>query len=143
VPYLARSLVPGTARFALTAPEQHEKWRFLGVTPVEFPLRSGSSAFAALGQAIAAWATHAALGSLDHVRRLRDLLASSPPPYQETIDYLRAALRDEVTLTYFTKHARSAEWLSWLHNEGALVPLFQLETPLDSAATQLASWFAH
>lgn len=142
VRYLARSLVPGTVRFALTAPGEHEKWLFLGVTPVEFPLRAGAVPFAALEEAVAAWANHAAMGSLDHERRIREIVESPPPLDLETIDYLRVALRDEVSLAYFTRHARSAEWLAWLHEEGALAPLFQRDVPLDPPAKRLAFWFA-
>ncbi len=140
--YLARGLMPGTLRFALTKPGEDEHWRFLGISPVTYPLASTPDEHRALGQAIAAWARLGSMGALDHARRIRDIAESSPPLEPDSADYIESALRTRTTARFFTRYARTIEWLHWAEARSLLRPLFQVHEPVNPAARELATWFA-
>ena len=122
--YLARSLVPGTARFAVT-PRGHEiAWTELDITPVLYPLREDPDPHGALAEAIQAWTARAGMGALDHEHRVRDLVAVRPPLEQEAVDYLRSSLIDPLTRRFFLRHARGPAWLTFAVDVGSLDGLF-------------------
>jgi hypothetical protein len=140
--YLARSLVPGTARFALTPPGADARWSELGIVPVHYPLDSSGS-HAALTAAIDAWADMATMGALEHEHRIRALLTLAPPLGRNDVDYLRRALADRVQRPLFLRSAGGLEWLTFVADAGVLDPLFDdAVTSESSAAEEYANWLA-
>jgi hypothetical protein len=141
--YLARSLVPGSKpRYALTPPGEADWWRFLGVTPVEFPLRDLGDRFGALTAAVGAWATHANMGELEHGARIRDIVRLPPPLEPEIAAYIETVVTDPVRRRHFLQHARSPAWLRWAEEKGLLDPLFSGAETSDPTTYPIASWFA-
>lgn len=140
--YVARSFVGRTSRFALTPPDQDDKWTHLGISPVHFPRRSAPHEYSAIDDAIKAWTNAAGMGVFDRKVRVAQLVSAPPPLEPENLDYLRSVLADEVTLRFFVEEARHVEWLAWTESEGFLAPLTKLD-PITSGAPQLlAHWFA-
>jgi hypothetical protein len=141
--YLARSLVPHTRRrFALTQPGQEEKWAFLGISPVNFPLREGADRFGALTDVVKDWGLLARMGALDHERRIREVVARAPPIEQNEADYIAEALADPVMLRFFVGHARSPEWLRWADERGAFKRLFFPSYAVTDGDREIAKWFS-
>lgn len=141
--YLSRGLPPDTQkpRFALTSDTDSARWKFLGVTPVVYPLKNGGD-HSALGEAISKWAQLAQMGAIDHERRIADIVTKSPPLEQETIDYVRFVLGDLSTVRFFTRYAKTPEWLHWAEQEHVFDPLFGERAQLNEIAREIALWFA-
>jgi hypothetical protein len=140
--YLARSFVGGTERFALTPNDRDDHWNNLGIVPVHFPLRPDPDRFGALESVIADWTAMAHMGVFDHQARIGRLVELPPPLEPENIDYLKARLRDRVTLQFFVVQASRIEWLRWAEAEGFLAPLIR-RAPLETPEHRLfAGWFA-
>ena len=142
--YLARSLVPGTARFAITPPGNDTRWAELGIHPVHYPLRAAGITHKALCEAVEGWATTATMGALDHERQVRDLVSAAPPIEPRDVDYLRRALADPVQCPFFVQHARGPAWLMFAAEAGALDSLFaDASIPADDGtAARLSYWLA-
>ncbi|HEU4700026.1 MAG TPA: DUF4020 domain-containing protein [Gemmatimonadales bacterium] len=140
--YLARSLVPGTARFALTTPGSDARWAELGIRPVHYPLRAPRD-HGALSDALEAWANLATMGALDHEHRIRTLVSVAPPIERRDVDYLRRALADPVQRPFFVRHASVPAWLTFAADAGVLEPLFGNAPTADpGAVAELAQWLA-
>ncbi|MGH7510063.1 MAG: DUF4020 domain-containing protein [Gemmatimonadales bacterium] len=138
--YLARSLVPGTARFAVTPQGKEGTWTELDITPVSYPLRQDPDPHGTLPQAVQAWTARAAMGALDHEHRARELVTGRPPLEQEAIDYLRSSLLDPITRRFFLRHARGPAWLRFAAEVGSLDELFgEIEAASDGSGP-LAQW---
>ncbi len=141
--YLARSLVPGTARLAITPPGNDVRWAELGIRPVHYPLRPNGDRHGALTDAFEAWATIATMGALDHEHRIRTLVSVAPPIERRDIDYLRRALGDAVLRPFFVLHARGPEWLAFAAEAEALESLLGDAPNADpDALAELADWVA-
>jgi hypothetical protein len=140
--YLARSFVGGTSRFALTSPDQDDHWVHLGIVPIHFPMRAAPDRYGAIADAIESWTATARMGVFDHRLRIGQLVALPPPLEPESIDYLRAVVRDPVTLKFFVEHASGHEWLEWATSEGILEPLSRREPFTSQTGQLLARWFA-
>lgn len=140
--YLSRALVPGKTRFALTLPGNDTRWRFLGIEPIHYPRAKGANKHKMLFDSLVAWLNLVKMGALDHERRIREIVISSPPRDQETIDYMKECLGKLSTLRFFTRYARSPEWLKWMEDVGSLDPLFQSNDNTDQASNELANWVA-
>ncbi len=139
--YLARALLPGTARFALVPPGDNAKWEFLGITPIIYPLRDAPQPHRVLGETLSAWADLVRMGALDHEARLKATVASPPPIDPEVADYVEFCLSDVVTLRMFTRHARGIDWLHWVQNKKPFRALFTVNETVDDLGRQMASWF--
>jgi hypothetical protein len=139
--YLARSLLPGTARFAFTGGNDPSWWRFLGIEPVLYPMRQSGNRHAALPEALNAWNALAAMGALEHEQRIRDLVNGPVPLDRPTLDYLRSALAEALTRQFFFRHARTPEWLAFADDAKALDGLFQASTN-EALTGEYARWFA-
>lgn len=140
--YLARALVPGTSRYALTPPGKHDHWEFLGITPITYPLVDGSDRHEALCEAVEAWARQARMGTLDQEARIAEIVSSVPPLSPQDDDYLKRALTDVVTTRFFAKHASGVEWLDWVENHPSFVCLFDERAHVGDVPATLACWFA-
>ncbi|MGH8056904.1 MAG: hypothetical protein ACREOH_06650, partial [Candidatus Entotheonellia bacterium] len=142
--YLARGLPPtnSTSRFALTSAENLERWNFLGVTPIRYPLTDEPNQHRMLRGAIAAWVELAKMGALDHEQRIRGIVQSPPPLDRETADYLDTVLGDVSTAQYFTRYAKTPAWLRWAESQPAFQALFKPEAEPNDLMHELAQWFA-
>ena len=140
--YLARSLVPGTKRFALTIGDRDAAWAALGITPIRYPPRGLPDRHGALTDAIRAWRQQATMGSLDHADRIRDLVSKPPPLEREHVDYLRRAILDSGRLPFFVEHARGPQWLQFVVDSREVEPLFEPGGAVKETAAQLAEWLA-
>jgi hypothetical protein len=138
--YLSRSFVGRTKRFALTPPGREAYWRSLGIVPVQYPVRPTPDEHLALTDALAAWVGLVRMGALDHEQRISRLVGSPPPLDPAELDYIKAAVRDVVTLRFFVKHARSVDWLKWVAEQGLLAPLLTHSEALDERDRLLCAW---
>jgi len=140
--YLARGLPPATARYALTLPGQEEHWKSLGVIPTMYPPTDGPDRHAALCEAISAWVEYSKKGILDHERRIREIVESTPPLDPAESDYIDHCLQELPTVRFFTRHARAPHWLRWAEDKDACLPLFQTCVQADDISREMATWFA-
>jgi len=140
--YLARGFVNTTARYALTLPGDDSHWRYLGIAPVHFPKRNDPPVYQALPASIKAWSELANMGILDHEARIETIVQGLPPLDPDLADYIEARVRDDVTLQFFTKHAKTAEWLKWADEKKLLDELFDLSASNSDRGRHLAYWFA-
>lgn len=140
--YLARALVPGTARFAFTPAGQEDIWRELGVTPVQYPLVEGNAPHAALTEAIQKWAALSAMGALEHEHLIKELVGAPPPIEPSSISYLRASLAAPTRRVFFVRHARGPAWLEFARESGALDILFHKQEVDEDWVRELATWLA-
>lgn len=127
--YLARGLPPaGTGpRYALiSADDSPERWRFLGVEPIVYPMPAPHD-HSALGSCIELWATLANEGALETEVRIRALAQGLPPADEEDQSYLAWAIENPEAVLYVVRYARHPEWLTWLDNRGFLDRLFAHE----------------
>ncbi len=140
--YIARSLVQRTSRYAFTLPGQDEHWKFLGITPVLYRQSDEPNRHGALTEALAAWVRLGKMGALDHEQQIRDIVRSTPPLDKETADYIEGVLKDLVKLRFFTRHARTPEWLRWAESKQAFRKLFQTNERVDDFSEEIGDWFA-
>ena len=143
--YLARGLLPGTFRYALTEPGQEKDWKFLDITPVVYPLNDDpDDRHRALGEFIIAWANYTQRGALDHERCIREIVESNPPidPEDEDADYIENAIKNLVTVRFFTRYARTVEWLRWAEAKQAFHVLFNPIEQAGAVDRELAFWYA-
>jgi hypothetical protein len=142
--YLARGLPPGTSRFALAEEgTSYEQWEFLGITPVFFPVSTGPNKYAELERALVGWGERTQLSVLDHERRIQQLVSQPALPVNvEDNDYLKAVIRDNVHVKFFTRYAHALHWLKWIENAPAFQRLFDPTAKLTPQEVQLAIWFA-
>lgn len=96
VPYLTRGLPPDRPglRFALIkSDDDPERWKFLNIEPITYPLHDKDNRHMALDGAVATWVKLIQMGTLDHERRIREIVELPPPIDLETADYIKSALR--------------------------------------------------
>lgn len=139
--YLARGLSPGTKRFALVQEEDASRFQALDVNAIVFPTASGDDPFEPLTNAIAEWARLASMGLIKHEERVRELTATAPPQTQPELDYARSVINNPERTPFFTKYARSVEWLAWAAEEPIFQRLFE-GGRRDDLSVDLAVWFA-
>jgi hypothetical protein len=140
--YLARGLAPNPKqkRYVLAPDEGKEKWELLGVIPLAYPLGHADDKHSALPEALSAWADLAGSGVLDKEERIKGIV-QLPPPDGPVADYIDHALKDLPTTRFFTRHAKSPEWLRWVEKKGLLARLFRPGIELNPIEFELAKWF--
>jgi hypothetical protein len=147
--YLSRGLPPevrdlaqrrAVRRFALTPEGGQRHWKFLGVTPVEYPVEEGDEKHALLSESVAEWVRLLSAGGLDHEARIRASVAGEPHAGREADEYLEAALRDAETAKLFFQVAQTPAWLLWAEERGLLDPLFETSSASPVQA-EMAAWF--
>lgn len=145
VQYLARGLPPETGnprRFAVTPQGRDEHWRYLGITPLPYPLGEGEAKHSAVGEALKAWVDLAQKGALDHEQKIRSIVELPPPLDPQEADYIEESLKDLSNTRFFCRHAKSLDWLLWVEGKGLLKPLFQWRADVPSIQAELALWVA-
>lgn len=137
--YLARALGPDGHRYVLTSNPGDQDWIDLGLRPIGYEVVGGSHA--ALGNAVAGWATNAAMGLLDHRGSVAGLVAAPPTGIPEDESYLEELIADPARVDLFTEFARGSEWLDWTFQQAVFKRLFT--RGLEPAQTDwaLARWF--
>ncbi len=141
--YLARGLPPASSaqRYALIrGGDDLEYWHFLGVEPLTYPPDEHGQ-HGRLQLAVHRWAEIAARGTLDTENYIRDLATAIPSLNEDDQSFLERAIRDLVTVRFFTRHARSREWLHWLDSTQVLDPLFSQGATTDRDR-EFAGWIA-
>ena len=143
--YLARGLPPQSnapQRFALSEAGNKEHWISLGITPIPYQLGTGEGKHTALAVALSVWARQTRQGSLDQEQRIRSIVELPPPLDEELSDYIQASLLRADTARFFTRHAKSVEWLKWVEEKKFLSRLFRINSNTTDVDAELAGWFA-
>jgi hypothetical protein len=142
--YLTRGLTPGNTRlFALSPSGDVDHWKYLGVTPIPYPLRLTGNKHGALSDSVTAWAERISMGAFDHEERVRRMTSGAPPLREsEDDDYLQDVVQDPQKVALFGKYATGKEWLIWAEERGLLSPLFSRRTVQDERLHTLAWWFS-
>ncbi len=141
--YLTRGLPPGSSRlYALTSNESLDHWRYLGITPIAYPLKGVGDRHAALLESVAVWADRISMRAFDHEDQIQRITSGSPPLREtEDDDYMQSVVQDAEKYTYFVRHATSKDWLIWAEDRGLLSSLFSRRTVQDERLRSLAYWF--
>lgn len=141
--YLTRGLPLGSSRlYALTPHDSLDHWRYLGITPIVYPLKGAKDRHAALRDSVAAWADRISMRSLDHEERIQRITSGAPPLREtEDDDYMQSVVQDAEKHVFFERHAAGREWLIWAEDRGLLSPLFSRRSVPDERLRALACWF--
>ena len=140
--YLARALPAGeTKRYALieSGSDDAQRWQALRVEATSYP---ESSDHRPLYVGIKRLANTVNRGVLDWEREISDLAQRPPPLGGEEEDTIEEALSDDGKIEFFTKHASSPEWISWLDDRNHLDALFKSENMLEKREGILSWWLA-
>ena len=143
--YLTRGLPPeseGARRFALTESGKDAHWRFLGITPISYPIAQDENPHSLVGIAVNAWADLANTGALEQEQRIKDIAEAQFSPSAEDLDYVANGLKDISTARFFTRYARGPKWLRWTENKDFMSALFRPALSNTDIDRQLANWFA-
>ena len=140
--YLARALPASeTKRYALieSGSDDAQRWQALKVEAISYP---ESSDHRALYVGIERLANTVNRGVLDWEREISYLAQRPPPLGGEEEDTIEEALSDDGKIEFFTKHASSPEWISWLDGRNHLDALFKSENTLNNRESTLSRWLA-
>lgn len=137
--YLARALGPDGHRFVLTSTPDAQNWTDLGLRPIGYEVVGDSHA--ALGGAVARWAEIAAMGLLDHRRRVAELVSAPPSGIPEDDSYLEELIADPERAGLFAEFARGPAWLDWASNQQAFKNLLARDAQPKPTDQILARWF--
>ena len=137
--YLARSLGPGSHRYAFTPTPDDADWLGLGIHPVAYDKRGSSHE--ALTKAVERWGSLLSMGALDHRQRIGQLVAAPPSDVPEETSYLLSTLRDEATARLFVELAHGKPWIEWLASQAEARQVFDGSGD-GGTVWLLAQWFA-
>ncbi len=143
--YLARGLPPDArpeGRFAMVSEGNEQHWKYLGITPISYPLKPSENRHSALLTTLSAWGDLAHRGALDHEVRIRQIVELPPSLDLEESDYLVHVIKDHSIARFFTRHATKVEWLHWAEKQGLFESLFQPSVTPERVDEVIALWFA-
>lgn len=143
--YLARGLPPESGsprRFALIPEGDNDRWRYLGITPITYPLTKDENQDSAVGVSLARWVELSRAGALEQEQKIKSIAERPVPIDLEELDYIESILRDASTTRFFTRYAKSTDWLRWVESKGFLKRLFEPRPVAEEIDRELASWFA-
>ena len=146
--YLSRALPAGSkARFALTKPGNDSFWAFRGVIPVSYQTKRGRYPHCRAVEAVEEWGRRAKWGALSHEKKIKEIVALSPPVGAEDADYMKTALKDLRGVRFFVRYASGVEWLWWCTNNveafrDAFKPSIHEDETGREVAACFAGWFA-
>ena len=132
-------------RFAFTSEASDDKWSYLGIHPISYPVKGRDHG--ALVEALDAWAERARMGRTDHRSRVRDIVAAGTSLPLPDRDYLRARLRtvdgvhDFASVTGSLSDEAKLMWLTWLEKLPEFKALFSARD-VSEATVILGDWFA-
>ncbi len=143
--YFSRALPPGSGkRYALTVSGKDEQWIYFGIAPLPYKKAKGRYPHSPLRESLELWNKLTKRGVLDHEQRIKELVEVPPPIDDENQDYLRYVLSDVVNVRFFTRYAKTPDWMRWA--EDNLQPFRDLFKPAcqESVINQeLELWFAN
>lgn len=132
-------------RFAFTSDPSNNKWGYLGIRPISYPVVGRDHH--ALVAALTEWASRAKMGQTDHQSRVQAILGGGTSLPLTDRDYLQARLRTSEGVRDFAMATGSLtdeaklNWLKWLEDLPEFRDLFSAqEVPAATAA--LGNWFA-
>lgn len=139
--YLVRGLPAGygPGRFALTKIGDPQRWRYLGIEPIEYdPVDDHREVQSFFNK----WVVLHQRGALAHETRLREILACAPSEMlgDDESELTYCLQRAELEPLFF-RYANGLEWLAWAHDKGLLARLFDPGT-VDEGLRDQAWWFA-
>lgn len=141
--YLGRALPIAEVgrRYALTHEgDDLQRWDVLGIKPLTYP-KADKNDFSQLYQGIQRLTEFMSRNLLDWRRELAEI-ATQPPAYSDEEETsVLLALEDVAKTRFFTEHARSPAWLTWLDKRHFLDPLFE-SAPLTDRDREIAWWLA-
>ena len=141
VTYLARGLPPGTSRYAFGRKDDEERWRFLDIKLVGYPVFVPNDHHA-LPEAVDAWATLEHMTFKEHRTRIHSLVINNPTELNHVDkDYLIRSVQAPYTVWYLTERAEGIQWLKWFEGEGLLDGLFERDAEWADHLTSLGFWF--
>ena len=135
--YLALGLPSRTHRYVLTDVPDDEKWNYLGITPVSYPVVGQDHS--ALLAALEAWDRRARMGRLDHRTQMKEILDAGPPLNPVDEDYVRHRLQGADGTREFAQFARGVDWLQWIEDVESFRGLFT-GGPDAEVSTVLSHW---
>lgn len=138
--YLARALGPQGARYILTHTPESPDWASLGIRPVGYEVVDGYHA--ALGEAVAGWASHSSMGWLGHRQRVIELVSTLPSQVPEEESYLESVCADPGRVALFTEYARDEHWLRWITTRPEFKLLLDQSASPTACGAAIARWFA-
>jgi hypothetical protein len=144
VDYLARGLPPKSpGRFALAPVGTEAHWKRLGITPVTYSLSTDEQKHAALAPALQGWVNLIWTPALDHEEKVKAIVERPVTLDPEELDYLLERVCKEIHLAqFFTRHAKTPDWLRWAENRGLLANLFKQAPTFGEIDQMFAVWFA-
>jgi hypothetical protein len=144
IDYLARGLPPKSpGRFALAPVGTEAHWKRLGITPVTYPLGIDKQEHAALAPALQGWVNLIWTPALDHEEKVKAIVGRPVTLDPEEADYLLERVCKEIYLAqFFTRHAKTPDWLRWAENKGLLANLFNQAPSFGEIDQMFAVWFA-
>ena len=143
--YLARGLPPeseGPRRFALTTEGDNGRWKYIGITPITYPLTEDEHRHSAVELSLARWVELSREGALEQEQKIKSIVERPVPIDLEELDYIEIVLRDASTTRFFTRYAKSTDWLRWVESKGFLKQLFEPRPVAEKIDRELAYWFA-
>jgi hypothetical protein len=143
--YLARGLPPvsSQARYALTPKGNGDYWRYLGITPLEYPLTdAAANKHSRLVEVVSKWAMVANANVVDTEAEIKRIVELPVPLDTDDLDYVETSLTDIATTRFFTWHAKLVDWLRWIEDKEAFKRLFRTDIAVSDIDAELAIWFA-
>ena len=143
--YLARGLPPETGsprRFSLVPGGDNERWRFLGIAPVPYPLTDDENPHSALGATLSRWADLCRSGALEQEQKIKAIAERPVSLDPEELGYIESILKEVSTARFFTRYAKGTDWLRWVEGKGFLKGLFLYGPAANPVDVELALWFA-
>lgn len=132
-------------RFAFTSDPANNKWGYLGIRPISYPVVGRDHR--ALVAALTEWASRAKMGQTDHQSRVQAIVGGGTSLPLPDRDYLQARLRatdgarDFAMATGSLPDEAKLNWLNWMEDLPEFKDLFSApEVPAATAA--LGNWFA-
>ncbi|RRD05127.1 hypothetical protein EII34_07210 [Arachnia propionica] len=132
-------------RFAFTDDPKHEKWGYLGIQPIAYPVVEGDHE--ALVAALTAWADRAKMGQTDQQSRVQEITGGGTVMPLPDHDYLLDRLRTVEGVSDFARAVESLpdedklRWLTWLEELPEFRSLFSQKDVLEPTEV-LGEWFA-
>ena len=136
--YVALGLPSKTRRYVLTHLPSDDKWRHLGIVPVQYS--AVGQDHSALLAALEEWDRRARMGRLDHQTRMRDIINAGHPLNPVDKDYVRRRVEHADGAREFARFATSVDWLRWAQGVESFKRLFN-GGPDTEASSVLGDWF--
>ncbi len=107
------------------------------------PARPGEQKHAALAPALQGWVNLIWTPALDHEEKVMAIVERPVTLDPEELDYLLERVCKEIHLAqFFTRHAKTPDWLRWAESKGLLANLFKHASTFGEIDQMFGLWFA-